>query len=158
MRACLSWQRICYILLPLLFLSTSCISPLWWGRGLDLLVETGNLVAPGDLQFPGTTTVWPAEGKSEPAMTGGTHLSKFPGPPPHYSNHPRCFASRPSPTPNNTLSCSFKAMSSQFTVWKWFFSPKYFLLIWFPQICTHMHAHAHAYTHTHTHTHTRTHH
>ena len=46
-------------------------------------METGNLVAPGDLQFPGITTVSPAEGNSELAMTGGTHLRKFPGPPPN---------------------------------------------------------------------------
>lgn len=39
--------------------------------------------------------------------------------------------------PNNTFSCSFKAMLSQFVVWKWFSSKKDFFLI-FPYTHTHM--------------------
>ena len=75
----------------------------------------GNRGTPGDVWFPGMTTVLPAEGNSEPAMTGD-RSKQVSRPPPSYSNHPRCFSSGPRPTPNNTFSCSFKAVSNQFVV------------------------------------------
>ena len=147
MRACLCWQWIGHILPPLLFLGTNCIS-FCWGRGPDFM-EREILVAPGDLQFPGTTTVWPAEGNSEPAMTDRTSLSKLLGHPPCYSTHPRCLAIGSSPMPNNTLRSSFRAVRSICYLEKSFLPKVFFYII--PSNTYNMHTHS--YTHTHIHTH-----
>lgn len=108
-------------------------------------MKTKILVAQGDLQFPGTTTVWPAEGNSEQAMTGRTYLHKLLGPPTLLLKPSQMPCQWPSPMPNNTLSSSSRAVRSIF-IWKRAFSLKYSVI---PSNTYSMHTHT--YTHTYTH-------
>lgn len=142
MRATLSWQMwqsFCYISYAHQCSSALVSFPYLTRKGPCSPHIGGNLGAPWNFRFPGMTTVSPAEGNSELTMTGRTCLNKFPEPPPSYSNHPRCLPRGPSPEPNNTYSCSFKAVSNHFVVWKQFSSKKeFFFSITSPHTYTHV--------------------